>query len=212
MSTTRLGLENSGGSQRIVKARRAIEPDDAFEMANLYPRDTGLPMTLWVSPRGRARLDARNQGLHDTWRQDGRRQYRGRRNPTGTPAADRRFAGARFRSGCEMDRRQQGGVDRLPGGHPEHGGVRDPDASTVWDGSKLGLLPFVAIGIRLPVWRTAPDLPQKNVPSGMMPSNIRPAASKCASRDWICCDRVCMSRNRRSNGVPGKIESVPAAL
>jgi hypothetical protein len=28
-------------------------------MANLYPRDTGLPMTVWVSPRGRARHDAR---------------------------------------------------------------------------------------------------------------------------------------------------------
>jgi hypothetical protein len=28
-------------------------------MANLYPRDTGLPMTIWVSPRGRARHDAR---------------------------------------------------------------------------------------------------------------------------------------------------------
>ncbi len=59
MSTTRLALKNSSGSQRIVKARRTIEPDDTFEMANLYPRDTGLPMTLWVSPRGRARHDAR---------------------------------------------------------------------------------------------------------------------------------------------------------
>jgi hypothetical protein len=59
MSTTRLALKNSSGSQRIVMARRAIEPDDTFEMANLYPRDTGLPMTLWVSPRGRARHDAR---------------------------------------------------------------------------------------------------------------------------------------------------------
>ena len=32
---------------------------DTFEMANLYPRDTGLPMTIWVSPRGRARHAAR---------------------------------------------------------------------------------------------------------------------------------------------------------
>lgn len=30
-----------------------------FEMANLYPEDTGLPMTVWVSPRGTARHDAR---------------------------------------------------------------------------------------------------------------------------------------------------------
>jgi len=34
------------------------EPDDLFEMANLYPRTTGLPMTVWVSPRGGARHDA----------------------------------------------------------------------------------------------------------------------------------------------------------
>lgn len=30
-----------------------------FELANLFPRDTGLPMTIWVSPRGRARHDVR---------------------------------------------------------------------------------------------------------------------------------------------------------
>ncbi|MBI1251848.1 MAG: hypothetical protein GC189_10280 [Alphaproteobacteria bacterium] len=35
------------------------EEEDLFEMANLYPRDTGLPMTVWVSPKGRARHDAR---------------------------------------------------------------------------------------------------------------------------------------------------------
>jgi hypothetical protein len=28
-------------------------------MTNLYPRRTGLPMTVWVSPRGRARHAAR---------------------------------------------------------------------------------------------------------------------------------------------------------
>jgi hypothetical protein len=32
---------------------------DLFEMANLYPRDTGLDVTIWVSPRGHARHDAR---------------------------------------------------------------------------------------------------------------------------------------------------------
>ena len=44
----------------------APEPDwsleeevELFEMANLYPRDTGLPMTIWVSPRGMAQHDAR---------------------------------------------------------------------------------------------------------------------------------------------------------
>jgi len=32
---------------------------DLFEMANLYPDETGLPMTVWVSPRGTARHDVR---------------------------------------------------------------------------------------------------------------------------------------------------------
>jgi hypothetical protein len=33
--------------------------DDLYEMANLFPRNTGLPMTVWVSPRGHARHDVR---------------------------------------------------------------------------------------------------------------------------------------------------------
>jgi hypothetical protein len=32
---------------------------DIYEMTNLYPRHTGLPMTVWVSPRGHARHAAR---------------------------------------------------------------------------------------------------------------------------------------------------------
>jgi hypothetical protein len=36
-----------------------IETDELFEMANLYPRTTGLPMAVWVSPRGNARHDVR---------------------------------------------------------------------------------------------------------------------------------------------------------
>jgi hypothetical protein len=59
MPTPKLALKHDGGSQRIVKAGRASPSNDTFEMANLYPRDTGLPMTIWVSPRGRARHDAR---------------------------------------------------------------------------------------------------------------------------------------------------------
>lgn len=35
------------------------DDDDLYEMANLYPRDTGLPMTIWVSPKGNARHDVR---------------------------------------------------------------------------------------------------------------------------------------------------------
>ena len=35
------------------------ESDELFEMATLYPGETGLPMTVWVSPRGNARHDVR---------------------------------------------------------------------------------------------------------------------------------------------------------
>jgi hypothetical protein len=34
---------------------REPESDELFEMANLFPRTTGLPMTVWVSPRGNTR-------------------------------------------------------------------------------------------------------------------------------------------------------------
>jgi hypothetical protein len=37
----------------------AVETEDLFEMANLFPETTGLPMTIWVSPRGNARHDVR---------------------------------------------------------------------------------------------------------------------------------------------------------
>ncbi len=35
------------------------EAEDLYEMANLFPRTTGLPMTVWVSARGNARHDVR---------------------------------------------------------------------------------------------------------------------------------------------------------
>jgi hypothetical protein len=47
------------GAQRLVKARPARAVEAPYEMTILYPRDTGLPMTVWVSPRGLARSDAR---------------------------------------------------------------------------------------------------------------------------------------------------------
>jgi hypothetical protein len=37
----------------------ADESNDLFEMANLSPTLTGLPMIVWVSEEGRARHDAR---------------------------------------------------------------------------------------------------------------------------------------------------------
>jgi Domain of unknown function (DUF4160) len=46
-----------------MRASRAAadEPSDLFEMANLSPTLTGLPMIVWISERGRARHDARVQ-------------------------------------------------------------------------------------------------------------------------------------------------------
>lgn len=51
--------KNRPPAQRLVKTRPAKISAGTYEMANLYPRDTGLPMTVWVSPRERARHDAR---------------------------------------------------------------------------------------------------------------------------------------------------------
>ena len=46
------------GNVPLTEAARFEQDRDVFEMANLYPRDTGLPMTVWVSPKGRARHHA----------------------------------------------------------------------------------------------------------------------------------------------------------
>ena len=60
----------------VTADNTALEEDrDLFEMANLYPRTTGLPVTVWVSPRGQAGHDVRvkvslqpgnRMDLHDT--------------------------------------------------------------------------------------------------------------------------------------------------
>jgi hypothetical protein len=41
------------------KEGSSMPNDELFEMANLYPRTTGLPMTVWISARGNARHDVR---------------------------------------------------------------------------------------------------------------------------------------------------------
>ena len=50
-------------SGRVAKRQRVTtagdKAEDLYEMANLFPEDTGLPVTVWVSPRGRARHPAR---------------------------------------------------------------------------------------------------------------------------------------------------------
>src|ERR1019366_7610536 len=47
---TTLREKNRPPAQRLVKTRPAKTVEAPYEMANLYPRDTGLPMTVWVSP------------------------------------------------------------------------------------------------------------------------------------------------------------------
>jgi hypothetical protein len=53
---------------RAKEIEQAVAPEDdaqfdddqdLFEIANLYPDTTGLPMTIWVSPCGKARHDVR---------------------------------------------------------------------------------------------------------------------------------------------------------
>jgi hypothetical protein len=46
-------------SQAVPEDAASPDSDELFEMANLFPRTTGLPMTVWVSPRGNARHDVR---------------------------------------------------------------------------------------------------------------------------------------------------------
>jgi len=43
----------------VSDARATADSDDIFFMTNLSPRMTGLPMAVWVSPRGNARHDVR---------------------------------------------------------------------------------------------------------------------------------------------------------
>jgi hypothetical protein len=52
------GRKNAG--QSVIR-EQTVEPEaeDLFEMANLHPDTTGLPMTVWISPRGNARHDVR---------------------------------------------------------------------------------------------------------------------------------------------------------
>jgi len=43
----------------VSNAPATADSDDIFFMTNLSPRMTGLPMAVWVSPRGDARHDVR---------------------------------------------------------------------------------------------------------------------------------------------------------
>ena len=53
-----IGLRSNAEAVQGRRTSRRRE-DELFEMANLFPEDTGLPVTVWVSPRGNARHAAR---------------------------------------------------------------------------------------------------------------------------------------------------------
>ena len=46
-------------SPKLGSAGSMSEAEAPYEMVNLAPRMTGLPMTVWASPRGQARHDVR---------------------------------------------------------------------------------------------------------------------------------------------------------
>jgi hypothetical protein len=52
-----LGFVTSG--KLAPEAPETADTEDIFHMTNLSPRMTGLPMSVWVSPRGNARHDVR---------------------------------------------------------------------------------------------------------------------------------------------------------
>jgi hypothetical protein len=52
-------VSGAGGFREEQARFGAIPDDDLYEMTNIYPRTSGLPMTVWISPRGRARHDVR---------------------------------------------------------------------------------------------------------------------------------------------------------
>ena|ERR1700722_17128211 len=54
-----IGLRKTVSTRQGNGAHPNAEAVDLFEMASLFPRTIGLPMTVWVNPRGRARRDAR---------------------------------------------------------------------------------------------------------------------------------------------------------
>lgn len=51
-------------ARKVARSRKPVRghPVDAvdpYAMTNLFPRTTGLPLTVWAGPRGNARHDAR---------------------------------------------------------------------------------------------------------------------------------------------------------
>lgn len=60
MSVAKYREREPSGSDRLSAGPPLVEDEDfGFRMANLYPRTTGLPMTVWAGPKGGARHDIR---------------------------------------------------------------------------------------------------------------------------------------------------------
>ena len=77
-SETKMRVKDIAEEPPIPGEDVETEAEDLFEMANLYPDTTGLPMTVWISPRGNARHDAR-EGQHDPRQSDDYREHNPRR-------------------------------------------------------------------------------------------------------------------------------------
>jgi hypothetical protein len=55
----RPGRDNTGLREGQASLQAPAGGDDLYEMTSIHPRTSGLPMTVWISPRGRARHDVR---------------------------------------------------------------------------------------------------------------------------------------------------------
>ncbi|MBX9698331.1 MAG: hypothetical protein K2X74_02785 [Acetobacteraceae bacterium] len=55
----RTDAAQSGLRKEQASLAPPVSGDDPYDMTNVYPRTSGLPMTVWISPRGRARHDVR---------------------------------------------------------------------------------------------------------------------------------------------------------
>jgi hypothetical protein len=52
-------IQISAGQRKRGGGTSHVTEDELFETANIYPADSGLPMTVWIGKRGGARRDVR---------------------------------------------------------------------------------------------------------------------------------------------------------
>ena len=114
--------------------------EDFFEMANLFPADTGLPMVVWVSERGDARHDLRvkvNQS-HETRMLPGK--PRGGRRASSATTGRRQPVARRSQRRQRVDSAERGGAGRLLGISDQHRAV-DPAVAPVADKRSKSIAP-----------------------------------------------------------------------